>query len=124
MECDYISYDYVTLEKFIRILKLLKQEYYEIDAEARYFIIKSEIEFNYCKVFDTKKSIKIEEKLEVKKEDKKIECKENEKIDPVTNICISKNAKECSENQLRNPKSKRCVSRESKIGKKIFESKK
>ena len=126
MECDYVSYDYITLEKFIRILKLLKQEYYEIDEDARYFIIKSETEFNYCKVFDTKKSIEYEDKLKVKKEnvDKKLVCKENEKLDILSNICISKNAKECSDNQIRNPKSKRCVSRESKIGKKIMDSKK
>lgn len=125
MECEYVSYDYVSLEKFMRILKLLKQEYYEID-DARYFIIKSDSEFNYCKVFDTKKSIEYEDKLKVKKEhiDKKIDCKENEKLDTETNICISKNAKECSEIQIRNPKSKRCVSRESRIGKKIVYSKK
>lgn len=122
MECDYVSYDYVSLEKFMRIIKLLKQEYYEID-DARYFIIKSDTEFNYCKVFDTKKSIKYEDIIK-KKPDVKIDCKENERLEPVSNICISKNAKECSEIQIRNPKSKRCVSRESKIGKKIMDSKK
>jgi hypothetical protein len=123
MECDYVSYDYVSLDKYNRIVKLLKLEYYEIDAEARYFIIKSETEFNYCKVFDTKKSIKYEDIIE-KKPDVKINCKENERLDPESNICISKNAKECNETQIRNPKSKRCVSRESKIGKKIVDSKK
>ena len=123
MECDYVSYDYITLEKFARIVKLLKLEYYEIDANARYFIIKSETEFNYCKVFDTNKSIEYEDKLiKAYKESEEKTCKENERLDTVSNICISKKAKECTDNEIRNPKSKRCVSRESKIGKKIIEA--
>ena len=110
MDCEYVSYNYLSLYKFNRVINLLKEDYFDIDKDAKYFIIKSESEFNYCKVFETnkyeeeKKNVKpkkvIEEVIEVAEENKKT-------------------LKECTQEQIRNPKTKRCVSREGKIGKKL-----
>jgi hypothetical protein len=119
MECEYVSYDYLSLYKFNRVVKLLKEDYYDIDQNAKYFIIKSESEFNYCKVFETNKY--------VEKEDEKRNVESKPKVEEEV-IQVSeaneKKLKECTQEQIRNPNTKRCVSREGKIGKKlVLESK-
>jgi hypothetical protein len=102
MTCKYVTYDYLSLFKFKRVVKLLNQDYVDFDQDAKYFVIKSDTEFNYCKVFDTNRY----------NEDIKVN---------IPNVVVDESkVKPCSPVQLRNPKTKKCVSRTGRIGKKII----